>query len=240
MSESSQHSSPDPIRVLIVDDHAVMRAGLRLFLMAFDDLSLVGEAASGEKAVDLCVRLQPDVILMDLVMPGLNGADTTRLISERYPHVRIIVLTHFQEAELVQDALQAGAIGYLLKNVSADELAEAIRAAYAGRPTLAPEVTEALIRATIQPPAPGRDLTPREREVLALLVKGQTNLEIAEQLTISLSTVKFHVSSILDKLGVSSRAEAAAVAWEHNLVERPNVTPNYNSRLDYPPPTDQA
>ncbi len=210
-----------PIKVLVADDHAVMRTGLKFFLMAFEDLRFVGEASSGEEAVSLCQELQPDVILMDLMMPGINGAEATRRIIGRWPHIRIIVLTSFQEAELVQEALQAGATGYLLKNVSADDLSQAIRTVYAGRPTLAPEATQALIQATIQPPAPGQDLTPRELEVLALMVKGKTNPDIATELTIGLSTVKFHVSSILDKLGVSSRAEAAAVAWEHQLVDTP-------------------
>ncbi|MCG3208454.1 MAG: Transcriptional regulatory protein LiaR [Anaerolineae bacterium] len=213
-----------PIKVLIVDDHAVMRTGLKFFLMAFEDLRLVGEASSGEEAVSLCQDLlQPDVILMDLMMPGINGAEATRRIIGRWPHIRIIVLTSFQEAELVQEALQAGATGYLLKNVSADDLAQAIRTVYAGRPTLAPEATQALIQATIQPPTPGQDLTPRELDVLTLMVKGKTNPDIAKELTIGLSTVKFHVSSILDKLGVSSRAEAAAVAWEHQLVDTPGA-----------------
>lgn len=202
-----------------------MRTGLKFFLMAFNDLRLVGEAASGEEAISLCQELQPDVILMDLMMPGMNGAETTRQIISHWPGVRIIVLTSFQEAELVQEALQAGAIGYLLKNVSADDLSNAIRTVYAGRPTLAPEATQALIEATIQPPPPGQDLTPRELDVLALMIKGKTNPEIATDLTIGLSTVKFHVSSILDKLGVSSRTEAVATAWEHQLVESSDSHP---------------
>ncbi|MEW5959170.1 MAG: response regulator transcription factor [Chloroflexota bacterium] len=221
-SVTNEEKSANPINVLIVDDHAVMRTGLKFFLLAFGDLRLVGEAASGEAAVTLCEQLQPDVVLMDLMMPGLNGADATQLICKRWPQIRVIVLTNFQEAELVQQALLAGATGYLLKNVSAEDLAKAIRTVYAGRPTLAPEATEALIQATVQSPAPGQDLTAREREVLALVVTGKTNPEIARELTIGLSTVKFHVSSILDKLRVSSRAEAIAVAWKYKLVNRPD------------------
>ena len=211
-------SESQPIRVLLVDDHAVVRSGLAGFLLAFDDLKLVGEAASGEEAVSLCRQVQPDVVLMDLMLPGMDGAEATRAIRERCPDIKVIVLTSFQEEELVQRALQAGAISYLLKNVSVDELAEAIRAAVAGQPTLAPEATRALIHATTKSPGAEIDLTPREQEVLALMVQGLSNPAIAERLVLSRSTVKFHVSSILLKLSVSSRTEAVAFALQHHLV----------------------
>jgi NarL family two-component system response regulator LiaR len=191
---------------------------LSAFFWTSDDLQLVGEATGGEEAIGLCERLQPDVILMDLVMPGMDGVQATRAIRERWPHIRVIALTSFETDELVQGALQAGAISYLLKNVSALELAEAIRAAYAGRSTLAPEATEVLVRAGRQPTPPGQDLTARERQVLVLLVQGLSNDEIAERLALTHSTAKFHVSNILSKLGASSRAHAVALAMQHKLV----------------------
>ena len=213
-------SESDPIRVLLVDDHAVVRSGLSAFLLAYDDLELVGQAGSGEEAVRLCDRLQPDVVLMDLVMPGIDGAQATRAIRERCPSIQVIALTSFKEKELVEGAMEAGAIGYLLKNISADELARAIREAHAGRPTLAPEAAQALIQAARRGPTLGFDLTEREREVLALLVEGLNNPEIAEALVVSCSTVKFHVSSILSKLGAASRTEAVAVAVKEGLLEK--------------------
>jgi NarL family two-component system response regulator LiaR len=155
---------------------------------------------------------------MDLVMPGMDGAAATRAVRERCPGVQVIALTSFKEDELVKGALQAGAIGYLLKNVSAEELASAIRAARVGRPTLSPEATQALIQQASAPRPPGHDLTAREREVLALMVQGLSNPDIADRLIVGRSTVKFHVSSILGKMGVESRTEAVALAVQHHLV----------------------
>jgi len=211
-----------PIRVLLVDDHAVVRSGLAAFLMAYDDLELVGEASSGAEAITKCHAYRPDVVLMDLVMPAMDGATATRLIREKCPHVQVIALTSFKEDDLVQNVLQAGAIGYLLKNVTASELGDAIRAAHAGRPTLAPEAAQVLIHATLaahQPPAVGFDLTARELEVLRLMAEGLSNPDIADRLIVSRSTVKFHVSSILSKLGVASRTEAVALALQHHLIK---------------------
>lgn len=208
------------IRVMLVDDHAVVRSGLITFLMTCDDMQLVGEAASGEEALKICPQANPDVVIMDLVMPGMDGATATRQLRERCPTIQVIALTSFKDQELVQSALKAGAIGYLLKDVSAQELANAIRAAYAGKPTLAPEAAKALIRATRHPADQiGFDLTNREREVLSLMTQGLNNKQIAEHLVISISTAKFHVSSILSKLGVSSRTEAVALALQNKLVK---------------------
>jgi NarL family two-component system response regulator LiaR len=208
------------IRVLIVDDHRVVRSGLAAFLLAFDDLELMGEAPSGQAALDLCATQPPDVVLMDLVMPEMDGATTTRAIRQAHPHTQVIALTSFHEGELVTEALRAGAIGYLLKNVDADELAGAIRAAHAGQPTLAPEAAHVLVEHTARPQAttPGSDLSSREREILALMVRGLNNPDIAEQLSIGRATVKFHVSNILAKLGATTRTEAVAMAVQHRLV----------------------
>jgi NarL family two-component system response regulator LiaR len=207
----------NPIRVLIVDDHSMVRAGLATFIRIKADLELVGEGRNGQDALRLCEQLQPDVVLMDQVMPKMDGVEATRAIRERWPEIQIIALTSFKEKEMVQEALQAGAISYLLKDVSVDDLAEAIRAAHAGRPTLAPEATQALIQVASHPPAPGHDLTPREREVLALMVEGLNNPQIGERLYISVTTVRSHVSSILSKLGVSNRAEAITLALRSKL-----------------------
>ncbi len=206
------------IRVMVVDDHTMVRRGLATFLKVFEDLELAGEAASGDAAIQLCARILPDVVLMDMVMPDMDGAAATRAIRQQFPKVQVIALTSFSEEGLIQTALQAGAIGYLLKDVSAKELAQAIRAAHAGRGTLAPEAAQALIHAATQPPALGDDLTERERAVLALLVAGLNNTEIAKKLVVSPSTIKSHVSHILSKLGVASRTEAAALAVRHGLI----------------------
>jgi len=211
-------SDAQPIRVMIVDDHAVVRSGLSAFIMVYDDLEFVGEAASGEEAVRLCKSLRPDVILMDLVMPGMDGAAATQAIRGECPSIQVIALTSFKEDDLVQRTLKAGAIGYLLKNVSASELVSAIRAAHAGRPTLAPEAAHVLIQSSQNHSEVGSDLTAREREILSLMVSGLSNPQIADKLVVSRSTVKFHVSSILSKLGVSSRTQAVTLALQNKLI----------------------
>ena len=158
-----------PIRVMIVDDHTMVRRGLATMLKVFDDLQLVGEAESGEAAIQLCAEVTPNVILMDLSLPVMDGADATRAIRQQFPRVKVIALTSFKEGDRIKNALEAGAIGYLLKDVSADELAQAIRSAHAGRATLSPEAAQALVENANQSPSLGLDLTERELEVLALI-----------------------------------------------------------------------
>jgi two-component system, NarL family, response regulator LiaR len=206
------------IRVALVDDHDVVRRGLSVVLRAFDDLMLVGEAANGDEAIRMCGETCPEVVLMDLIMPEMDGVTATRFIRQKYPQIQVVALTSFKDEELVQAALQAGAIGYLLKNASIDELADTIRAARMGKPTLAPEATQVLIEAATRPAPQNYNLTERELEVLSLMAKGLNNPQIAERLMISRSTIKFHVSVILSKLGVSSRTEAVALALQNNLV----------------------
>lgn len=211
-------SPSQPIRVMLVDDHAMVRRGLATFLKVFDDLQLAGEADSGEAAIQLCAEVLPDVILMDMALPMMDGAKATRAIRQQYPQVQVIALSSFKEGELIKNALDAGAIGYLLKDVSADDLVRAIRAAYAGRATLSPDAAQALVQTANLPPVPGLDLTEREREVLVLMIEGLNNTQIAGRLTVSPSTIKSHVSSILSKLGVASRTEAVTLALRNRVV----------------------
>ncbi len=210
----------EQIRVLIVDDHEMVREGLSKMLKAAPDIQLVGAVADGEYAVMFCAQHCPDVVLMDLEMPRLDGIAATRQIREQCPATQIIALTSFSDVDHIQAALDAGVIGYLLKNIPASQLAEAIRNAQSGKSTLAPEAAQSLIQARTRPPGPGFDLTERELEVLALLVEGQTNAQVAQTLDISLSTAKFHVSTILSKLNASSRTEAVSLALKHGLVEQ--------------------
>jgi NarL family two-component system response regulator LiaR len=205
------------IKVMLVDDHAVVRSGLAAFLSVVPDLELIGEAENGDEAVRRCGLLRPDVILMDLMMPVTDGVTATRLIHEKYPAVHVIALTSFPEDDLVQKALQAGATGYLMKNVSARELADAIRAAHKGKMTLSPEAAQALAHAAANQ-AEGAELTDREREVLKLMVEGLNNQEIADRLVVSLSTVKYHISNILSKLQVDNRVAAVTLAIQKKLV----------------------
>jgi two-component system, NarL family, response regulator LiaR len=212
------NSPSQTIRVMVVDDHTMVRRGLATFLKAYDDLELAGEAENGEAAIQMCAQVRPDVILMDMVLPVMDGAAATRAIRQQFPQVQVIALTSFKEGDLVKNALEAGAIGYLLKDVSADDLVWAIRAARAGRATLSPEAAQILVETANQPPAPGRDLTEREREVLALMIEGLNNTQIAANLGVSPSTIKSHVSNILAKLGVASRTEAVTLALRARIV----------------------
>ena len=210
--------TPQTIRVMLVDDHNVVRSGLATFLRAYEDLELVGEAKNGLEALNLCRKKKPDVILMDLMMPEMDGIAATRAILADYPEIKIIAITSFEDEQLVQGVLAAGAISYLLKNVTSDELAKAIREAVSGRSTLSPEAARVLVQATRPTKQTLYDLTEREMEVLNLVVQGQSNQQIAEALFISVATVKAHISSILSKLQVSSRSEASAYAIKHKIV----------------------
>lgn len=218
-----------PIRVMIVDDHPVVRNGLRFSLPAYEDIQVVGEAGSGEEALDLCLQLRPDVVLMDLVMPGSNGVEATQVLRAACPQTQVLVLTGFQEGQFVQGALQAGAIAYLLKDMTIDEVVQAIRLAKRGLPTLSPAASRALVQTTMQIPKIGHDLTRREREVLALLVAGLSNQQIAGRLVVSPATVKFHINHIRSKLGAATRTEAVALAVQHKLAGGQRENPGFEA-----------
>ncbi|WP_298817956.1 response regulator transcription factor [uncultured Chloroflexus sp.] len=208
------------IRVMVIDNHAVVRSGLAIFLMTCDNMELVGEAESGAQALERCPLIKPDVVLMDLVMPDMDGTTVIRQLREHCPDVQVIVSTSSKEQELAQSALQAGAIGCLQRDVTAAELASAIRAAAMGKPILAPEAAQALIQPARHPAEnSGFDLTMRECEVLELMVEGLNNDQIAKRLGISPSTAKFHVSNVLSKLDAANRTEAAVIALQHKLVK---------------------
>ncbi|NJL96020.1 MAG: response regulator transcription factor [Anaerolineae bacterium] len=203
---------------MIADDHNMVRKGLVVLLEEFEDLRVIGEASDGEYAVDLCRRNCPDVVLMDMIMPRLDGIGATEQIRMLCPDTQVVALTSFIDEEHVQAVLKAGAISYIMKDISGDELANTIRRAHAGDSTLSPQAAQVLIKVTTRPPMLGHDLTEREREVLILMVEGLNNREIGQQLYISSSTVKNHVSSILSKLGTTSRTQAVALAVEHKMV----------------------
>jgi len=207
-----------PIRVLVVDDHALVREGMISFLRKFPDIELVGEAANGIEALKFCEDCLPDVVLMDLVMPDMDGIAATTAIRDAYPETQVIALTGFREGELVEAALQAGAISYLLKNVTAGELSDAIRAAHRGKHMLSPEATEVLIHKVTEGHNGSCELSHREVEVLTLMALGRSNAAIAGQLCLSRATVKNHVSNILSKMSVSSRTEAVSLALQRGLI----------------------
>ncbi len=213
-------SESKPIRVLIVDDHAMVRSGLRDFISAFEWMEAIGEARNGVEAVEFCASQDVDVVLMDMVMPVMNGSEAARRIMALGKPIKIVALTSFHEQDLVKQALQDGATSYLLKNVSADELAAAILASYGGRSMLAPEATAALVAATRPESSTDFGLTEREREVLGLVAQGLSNQDISDSLCISMPTVKFHLSNIFTKLDVRNRVEAATLALDHKLIDR--------------------
>jgi DNA-binding NarL/FixJ family response regulator len=207
------------IRIVVADDHAVVRQGLRSFLGLQDDMEVVGEAEDGAQAVEAVERLAPDVVLMDLVMPGVDGIEAIRRIHERSPGTRVVVLTSYADDTKVVPAVRAGAAGFLLKDVQPAELAAAIRVVAAGGAQLAPAVTARVLQEVVTGGAADPGLTPREREVLAHLGRGLTNRQIAAALVLSEKTVKTHVSNILGKLGVPDRTQAALHAVREGLIE---------------------
>ncbi len=212
-------SSPSPIRVLLVDDHGVVRTGLRVFFDLLDDIEVIGEAADGSEGVAMARRLHPDVVLMDLLMPNMDGVTAIARIKAEAPDIEVVAMTSFIEEEKVTAALEAGATGYLLKDAGADEVAQAIRAAMAGEMVLDPQVTRLLAQRMRAKPAPDpvEPLTDRERDVLRLVARGLSNKEIAYELGIAEGTARTYVSNILGKLGLTSRTQAALYAVEHKL-----------------------
>jgi NarL family two-component system response regulator LiaR len=201
-----------------VDDHEIVRRGLSVFIQSIDDLILAGEAANGQEAIDFLETEEADVILMDILMPKMGGIEAIEYILKHWPDSKIIAMTSFEEEDLVRDAVSRGAIGFLMKNATITDLTHAIKNANDGIPTLAPEAAKILMNAARQLVEPRIDLTQRELEVLAQMVEGRTNPEIAETLSISRSTVKSHVSNILGKLDVSSRVEAVRLAIEKKII----------------------
>ena len=210
------------IRILLVDDHSVVRQGLKMFLGLEADLEVVGEASNGLEALDKVAELQPDVVLMDLLMPEMDGITAIREVRNRHPEVEVIALTSVLEDASVVGAVKAGAIGYLLKNTQADDLCRAIRAAARGQVQLSAEASARLLREVRAPDNP-ESLTGRENEVLRAMAQGLSNKEISDQLTIAEKTVKTHVSNILAKLDVKSRTQAALYAWQSGLVTRQDL-----------------
>lgn len=211
------------IRILVADDHSVVRQGLRMFLELDAELEVIGEAENGSEAIRMAGELQPDVVLMDLLMPVMDGVTAIGEVRRRYPDVEVLALTSVLEDASVMGAIRAGAIGYLLKDTKADELCRAIKAAAAGQVQLAPQAAARLMREVRTPEESPEALTERETEVLRLLAQGQANKEIARSLTIGEKTVKTHVSNILGKLGVQSRTQAALYAVRAGLVGTPPV-----------------
>ncbi len=217
-------SGEEKIKILLVDDHDMVRQGLIVLLRTFDDFEVVGETGDARKSVTLCAELQPDVVLMDILMPHMNGVAATKLIHERFPYIRIIALTSTTERNLIEDMFKAGAMSYIIKTGSIDEVAAAIRASVQGTAMLAPEVTDVLLTNIHRAPQFGYDLSKQELKVLALLVEGLNNREIANRMVVSQSTVKAHIGSIFSKLNTNSRTKAIAIAVRNHILERARAT----------------
>lgn len=207
------------LKVLIVDDHPLVRHGLSVLLGVYDDIEVIGEAENGREAFEMCGKHLPDIVLMDLIMPEIDGIEATRKILKNWSSIKIVILTSFVDKKLIEDSLKAGAIGFILKNVSGENLVATLRDAYRGKSTLSSEASDFLISNLKNPPVAEYQLTSQEKIIITCLVDGLSNKKIAQKLVLSLSTVKFHVSNILSKLGASSRAEAVSIALKNKMVQ---------------------
>lgn len=209
------------IKVLIADDHPLVRHGIKTFLETYDDIYIVGEAENGREAIEICEKHLPDVVLMDVRMPELNGIEATNHILKKRPNIKVIILTSFIDKELIENSLKAGASSYLLKNESGERIVRVIRDAYQGKSNLSSEATQIMISEVRNPLSKRYQLTKREKEILSLMVEGLSNKEIAKRLTLSTSTIQFHITNILSKFGVSKRTEAIYLALKQKLVKLP-------------------
>ena len=218
------------IKIIIADDHEIVRKGLRLTILAEQDMELVGEAENGKKALLLVEEKKPDVVLLDIKMPDMDGIQAAREIHIRYPQITILMVSSFSSDAQIYEALQAGASGYLLKDVSGDELLSAIRKAHQGEPQLHPKITKRLIEQVQVPADPFSELTPREKDILKLIASGLSNKEICLHLNLSSATVKGYVSSLLEKLQVSDRTQAALLAVRHGFIDL-NDLPDFNEQV---------
>jgi two-component system, NarL family, response regulator LiaR len=207
-----------PIRIVLVDDHLRVHEAVTTVLKSVEDIVLIGQGSNGAEALQLCEALQPDLILMDIVMPGMNGAEATRLIHQKFPNIKILVLSSLQDDESVHAMLENGAMGYILKGSLTSDLVDTLRTAYSGKSVFSKEITQVLMRVPPHEKSHDFGLTRRELEILKLMTEGLNNGEIAARLVISQSTVKFHITNIVQKMGVDTRAEALVVATKNRLV----------------------
>ena len=209
------------IKVMVVDDHPLVRHGMKTVFEAYDDIDLVAEAENGKEALEMCEKYKPDIVIMDMVMPILDGAEATSLLVKRFPDIKVIALTSFNDKDLIKKSLKAGAVNFLLKNISGAKLVKTIKDVYKGKYVLSPHATKILLTELREKTDDDVKLTKREKEILTLIVEGLSNKEIARRLFLSNSTIQFHVSNLLSKLGVSKRTEAAYLALKQKLVELP-------------------
>jgi two-component system, NarL family, response regulator LiaR len=209
------------IKVMVVDDHPLVRHGMKTVFEAYDDIEMVAEAENGKEAIEICVKYKPDVVIMDMVMPILDGAEATSQLIKKFPDIKVIALTSFNDKDLIKKSLKAGAVSFILKNITGAKLVKIIKDVYKGKFVLSPHATKILLTELREKSDESIKLTKREKEILALIVEGLSNKEIAKRLFLSNSTIQFHVSNVLSKLGVSKRTEAAYLALKQKLVELP-------------------